>query len=500
MSTSPKELKAQILALTREYSRQVHSGFRPGTDPERPTYKEEDGIPYAGRVFTEDEVEAAVSSTLDFWLTLGSEGEAFQNELAAFLGVRACLAVNSGSSANLLALSALTSPLLPAERRLWPGDEVITCAAGFPTTVTPILQNNCVPVFVDNDPVTSNLRVDQLESAYAPHKTKAVMVAHALGNPFNLAAVLAFCRKYNLWLVEDNCDALGCSYSMPRPLAESLGFSDNSPGLHAGPDRVVRYTGAWGDLSTQSFYPPHHLTMGEGGAVNIVNSALLKRIVESFRDWGRDCWCPSGKDDTCNKRYDWQLGELPKGYDHKYIYTHLGYNLKPLDLQAAIGRIQLKRLPEFIETRKRNWERLRSGLANLENVFQFSLPSHATTWQDGEFEWDGSNCTTDCSWFGFLLLVRPEAPFTSSDLGRYLASKGVGSRMLFGGNLLKQPAFVHLRQERPSALRLAIETTPGADQLMQQAIFLGTYPGLTQEQISREVELIQNFVADHCNP
>jgi CDP-6-deoxy-D-xylo-4-hexulose-3-dehydrase len=495
VTSGPADLKSEILRLTREYSRQVHRSFRPAADPLRVEDGADGPIPYAGRVFTEEEVAAAVSATLDFWLTLGPEGEAFQQELAAFLGVRACLAVNSGSSANLLALSALTSPLLPEERRLQQGDEVITCAAGFPTTVTPILQNGCIPVFIDNDPLTGNLRADQLELAYVPGKTKAVMAAHALGNPFDLGVVLAFCKQHNLWLIEDNCDALGCSYSMPRSLAEDLGFSKNSPGLDEGPDRVVRWTGTWGDLSTQSFYPPHHLTMGEGGSVNIVNSALLKRIVESFRDWGRDCWCPSGKDDTCGKRYDWQLGELPSGYDHKYIYSHFGYNLKPLDPQAAIGRVQIRRLPEFITARKHNWLHLRRGLAPLSDLFSFCLPTHATAFdpEEGTFSWDGSGCQTDCSWFGFLLLVRPEAPFASHDLGRHLAEQKVGTRMLFGGNLLRQPAFVQLRKDRPEALRLAVPEMPGADQLMRQAIFLGTYPGLTPNMMDREIGHIQAF-------
>jgi CDP-6-deoxy-D-xylo-4-hexulose-3-dehydrase len=495
--TSLPDLKAQILRLTRDYARQAHASHRPAADPERTPWADGSPIPYAGRVFTEDEVEAAVSSTLDFWLTLGKEGEAFQQELAAFLGVRHCLLVNSGSSANLIAISALTSAKLPEARRIRPGDEVITVAAGFPTTVAPIVQVGAVPVFIDADPITGNARCDQLEAAYSPGKTKAVMMAHALGNPFDLAVTLAFCRQYNLWLVEDNCDALGCSYSMPRPLAESLGFTENSPGLDEGPERVIRWTGTWGDISTQSFYPPHHLTMGEGGAVNIVRDQKLKVIAESFRDWGRDCWCPSGIDNTCNKRFGWQLGELPEGYDHKYTYSHLGFNLKPLDPQAAIGRVQLRRLPEFIEARKRNWEMLRRGLVDLDHVFQFCLPTHAAGYQDGQFQWDDRGCRTDCSWFGFLLLVRPEAPFSSSDLGQHLASQGVGTRMLFGGNLLKQPAFVQLRNDRPEALRLAVSIMPGADQLMQQAIFLGTYPGLTQDQINREVALIHSFVQAH---
>ena len=304
-------LKHEILRLTREYSRQVHGAFRPAADLDRKPWQVGQTIPYAGRVFTEDEVEAAVSTTLDFWLTLGSQGEAFQEELADFLGVRHSLLVNSGSSANLIAISALTSAKLSDSRRIKPGDEVITVAAGFPTTVAPIVQVGAVPVFIDADPITGNARCDQLEAAYNPGKTKAVMMAHALGNPFDLATTLGFCRKYNLWLVEDNCDALGCSYSMPRYVAESLGFTANSPGLDEGPDRVVRWTGTWGDISTQSFYPPHHLTMGEGGAVNIVVDQKIKIAAESFRDWGRDCWGPSGIDNTCNKRFEWQLGELP---------------------------------------------------------------------------------------------------------------------------------------------------------------------------------------------
>ena len=449
--------------------------------------------PCAGRVFTEDEVEAAVSSTLDFWLTLGTEGEAFQKELAAFLGVRYSLLVNSGSSANLVAISALTSTKLPETRRIKPGDEVITVAAGFPTTVAPIVQVGAVPVFIDADPITGNARCDQLEAAYSAGKTKAVMMAHALGNPFDLAVTLAFCQKYNLWLVEDNCDALGCSYSMPRELAESLGFSENSPGLDEGPDRVVRWTGTWGDISTQSFYPPHHLTMGEGGAVNIVREQKLKVITESFRDWGRDCWCPSGIDNTCNKRFEWQLGELPEGYDHKYTYSHLGFNLKPLDPQAAIGRVQLKRLPEFIEARKQNWETLRRGLAALDGVLEFALPTHATAWDAEQgFSWDGSGCRSDCSWFGFKIAVKDDAPFSRTELAQELDAHAIGNRMLFGGNLLRQPAFVQLRHDRPESLRLAT-CLEGSDQIMVNTLFLGTYPGLTAEMLTAETNVIRSL-------
>ena len=488
------ELKAQILSLTRDYARQAHASHRPASDPERSPWAEGSPIPYAGRVFTEDEVEAAVSSTLDFWLTLGKEGEAFQQELADFLGIRHSLLVNSGSSANLIAISAITSAKLPESRRLKPGDEVITVAAGFPTTVAPIVQVGAVPVFIDADPVTGNARCDQLEAAYSPGKTKAVMMAHALGNPFDLGVTLGFCRKYGLWLIEDNCDALGCSYSMPRELAESLGFTENSPGLDQGPGRVIRWTGTWGDISTQSFYPPHHLTMGEGGAVNIVRDPKLKVIAESFRDWGRDCWCPSGVDNTCNKRFDWQLGELPAGYDHKYTYSHLGFNLKPLDPQAAIGRVQLRRLAEFIKARKRNWELLRIGLARHEDVLEFALPTHATTWDPKRgFSWDQSGCRTDCSWFGFKIAVKPGANFSRTDLARELDLNQIGNRMLFGGNLLRQPAFVQLSHDRPDALRVVGEMK-GSDEIMNRTLFLGTYPGLTEAMLEAEIDVITKRV------
>jgi CDP-6-deoxy-D-xylo-4-hexulose-3-dehydrase len=555
-------------------------------------------VPYAGRVFTEDEVEAAVGSTLDFWLTLGPEGEAFEKELAAFLGVKYSLLVNSGSSANLVALSALTTHKLPAHKRIHPGDEVITVAAGFPTTVAPILQNGAVPVFIDNDPATGNIRADQLELAFREGKTKAVMIAHALGNPFDVAAVLEFCRRHDLWLIEDNCDALGCTYSMPLERAKKLGLdhliklaeanalkveveslsssadSKHSESIASSADAststlkldlnpsgassttnfnskvpfirdgiLTAYTGTFGDLSTQSFYPPHHLTMGEGGAVNIVSRPPLKTYAESFRDWGRDCWCASGKDDTCGKRFGWNLGELPPGYDHKYTYSHLGYNLKPLDPQAAIGRQQLRKLPSFIEARARNWEYLRTGLSDLEDVFDFSLPTHGTAWhppsgvkvkslsestdwgtstselQLSTYSWDGTGCRTNCSWFGFMLRVKPSAPFTHTDLARHLDEKKIGNRMFFGGNLLRQPVFVQLRKDRPEAFRVVSATgkaltaselelqlststaangaaspLPGADAIMNQALFLGTYPGLTTEMMDYEIETIRAFV------
>ncbi|MEI6323713.1 MAG: lipopolysaccharide biosynthesis protein RfbH [bacterium] len=517
MNKSLSELKAEILRLTREYSARAHVANRPGGDARRSVFVPgETVIPYAGRIFTEDEVEAAVGSTLDFWLTLGPEGEAFEKELAEFLGVKYSLLVNSGSSANLIALAALTTHKLPPHKRIMPGDEVITVAAGFPTTVAPILQHGAVPVFVDNDPNTGNIRADQLESAYRQEKTKAVMIAHALGNPFDITSVLEFCRKHDLWLVEDNCDALGCTYSMPIEKAKAMGITENSPGLPENGIHITRYTGTWGDISTQSFYPPHHLTTGEGGAVNIVFRPPLKTYAESFRDWGRDCWCPSGKDDTCGKRFGWNLGELPPRYDHKYIYSHLGYNLKPLDPQAAIGRQQLKKLPSFIHARGRNWEYLRSGLADLADVFEFSLPTHALRWvppselkrvisqsvqpinpstpqQISSFQWDSSGSTTDCSWFGFMMRVKSTAPFTHTDLAQHLNTKKIGTRMLFGGNLLRQPVFVQLRTDRPNSFRVVGEMT-GADEIMNQALFLGTYPGLTNEMMDYEIETIRGFV------
>ncbi len=560
---SPSELKSEILRLTREYSRLTHAANRPGDDPQRPLYQPGQTIPYAGRVFTEDEVEACVSATLDFWLTLGPEGEAMERELAEFMGVKHCLLVNSGSSANLVAFSALTTHKLPPHKRICPGDEVITVAAGFPTTVAPIVQCGAIPVFIDAKVSTGNANCALLESAYSPGKTKAVMMAHALGNPFELVTVLEFCQKHDLWLIEDNCDALGCTYTLPLEKAKELGLDHLIKIAEKGNHPIIRIhdaegsstdqqstinnqqssiplfltapTGSFGDISTQSFYPPHHLTMGEGGSVNIVRKPPLKTYAESFRDWGRDCWCASGKDDTCGKRFQWQLGELPEGYDHKYIYSHLGFNLKPLDTQAAIGRVQLKRLPDFIEARKRNWERLRRGLHGLEEYFEFALPTHATAWippaesemqmeteqpsnsqndanQNSDsskisrdsrfsrftssFSWDDTGCRTDCSWFGFKITLKESAPFTRTDLVRHLDEHKIGNRMLFGGNLVRQPAFVQLKKDRPDGVRCAGEL-PQADRIMNQTFFLGTYPGLTAEQIDHMAKVIRDFVASN---
>ncbi|MGH7940392.1 MAG: lipopolysaccharide biosynthesis protein RfbH [Limisphaerales bacterium] len=468
--TDPTALKAEILRLTREFSRQSHTANRPGFLPEQNSRVFVPGqtpVPYAGRVFTEDEVEAAVSATLDFWLTLGKEGESFEKKFAAFLGVKGSVLCNSGSSANLLAVSALSSQRLGA-RRLKHGDEIITVAAGFPTTVAPILQNGFVPVLIDNDPQTLNGRVEQLEEAFCEGKTKAVILAHTLGNPFDLSAVTKFCQKRQLWLIEDNCDALGCQYD-------------------------GKFTGTFGDLSTQSFYPPHHMTLGEGGAVNIIESLKLRTIIESFRDWGRDCWCASGMDNTCGKRYNWQLGDLPRGYDHKFIYSHLGYNLKPLDIQAAIGRVQIEKLPQFIQARIDNWNYLRRNLDDCSRFFEFMLPTHATSWTPNGFAWDASGHKTLCSWFGFMLRSKPSAPFKKFEFARYLDEKKIGNRMLFGGNLVRQPVFTQLKSDRPNAFRVVGDLS-GADQIMNEALFIGVYPGLTRPMLDYMVQTIHDFV------
>jgi CDP-6-deoxy-D-xylo-4-hexulose-3-dehydrase len=449
-------MQIEIERLVRAYSARAHAGNGPAGPDSEPFEAGKTPVPYAGRVFTGNEVAAAVGAALDFWLTLGPQGDAFERELAAVLGVTRSILVNSGSSANLLALSALTSSKLPPERRLRPGDEVITCAAGFPTTVAPIVQNGSVPVFIDNDPLTGNADCSRLEEAFTQGRTKAVMLAHALGNPFDVAAVTAFCRSHNLWLIEDNCDALGSRFALPGESA--------------------RPTGTFGDLSTQSFYPPHHITMGEGGAVNIARDMRFKVIVESFRDWGRDCWCASGHENTCGKRFGWQLGELPEGYDHKYTYSHLGYNLKPLDIQAAIGREQLKRLPDFVDARRQNWQHLHQGLAGLSEYFEFMQPTPGSV----------------PSWFGFMLLVREGSPFTAVELTRHLDEKKIGSRRLFGGNLVRQPAFVQLRRDNPKAFRV-VGGLAGADRLMQSALFVGVYPGLTPAMLDYVIEAISGF-------
>jgi CDP-6-deoxy-D-xylo-4-hexulose-3-dehydrase len=428
-----QELHDRILSLVREYYHARHAT--------RPFLPGQTKVPYAGRVYDEREMVAAVDAVLDFWLTLGPHGEQFEHDLAAYVGARHAVVVNSGSSANLVAFSSLTSPQL--DRPLKPGDEVLTVAAGFPTTVAPIIQNGCIPVFVDVQLETGNVRVERLYDAVGP-KTRAVMIAHTLGNPYEVDGVMDLVRRHDLYLVEDNCDALGATYRGQK-------------------------TGTFGHLATQSFYPPHHLTMGEGGAV-LTSNGRLKRIAESFRDWGRDCWCASGKDNTCGKRFGWQLGQLPEGYDHKYIYSHLGYNLKPLDLQAAIGVEQLKKMDAFVSARRAHHARLVAALAPHE---EFLILPKATP-------------RSEPSWFGLLLTVRNGSPFTRQQLVRYLEERQIQTRQLFGGNLLRQPAF------RNVACRVVggLENT---DRIMTDSFFIGVYPGLTAAMLGYVEEVFADF-------
>ena len=414
-------------------------------------YAPGDRISYAGRVFDEREIASLVDASLDFWLTTGRYAERFEKELASYLGVAHCSLTNSGSSANLLAFMALTSPKL-GERRIARGDEVITVAAGFPTTVAPIIQYGAVPVFVDVTLPGYNIDCSQLESALSD-RTKAVMVAHTLGNPFDLAKMREFCDRHDLWLVEDNCDALGSRY------------------LYKG---EWRYTGTIGDIGTSSFYPPHHMTMGEGGAV-YTDDLLLKRLVESFRDWGRDCWCPSGRDNTCSNRFGQQFGELPAGYDHKYVYSHFGYNLKVTDMQAAIGCAQLEKFPGFVEARKRNWQHLCEGLAHLGDRFILPEPT----------------VDSDPSWFGFLLTVLPAAGFTRDQIVQHLEGKGIQTRMLFAGNLVKHPCFDEMR-DSAQGFRVAV-SLENTDRIMNDTFWIGVYPGMTSAMLDFMIETIAGF-------
>ncbi len=397
----------------------------------------ESKVPVTGKVFGAEEIIAAVSASLDFWLTAGPYTEKFERELSRKVGTRHAFMVNSGSSANLIALTTLTSKSL-GDRALKPGDEVITVAAGFPTTVTPILQNNLVPVYIDVDLETYVANEEQLMNSVSS-KTKAIMMAHTLGNPFNLTLARELAEKHNLWLIEDNCDALGGKYQNKN-------------------------LGSFGDLATQSFYPAHHITTGEGGAV-LTNRAILKPIIESFRDWGRDCWCAPGCDNTCLKRYEWTLGELPPGYDHKYTFSHLGYNLKSGDIQAAIGLAQLEKLDMFVELRKRNWEYLRDGLGDLEEYL--ILPK--------------STSNSDPSWFGFAVSLRPDGPISRNDLVVKLAEFGIATRLLFGGNLLRQPAFI----DTP---RRIVSELSNTDYVMNYTFYLGCWPGLTLEMLDFVIE------------
>ncbi|MBR2659937.1 MAG: lipopolysaccharide biosynthesis protein RfbH [Clostridia bacterium] len=436
------EARERIKELVAEYCRDFRK-----TEP----WREGDRITYAARVYDEKEMCALTDAALDFWLTAGRFADRFEREFADRIGVKYVHLVNSGSSANLIAFMALTAPEL-GERQILPGDEVITVACGFPTTVTPILNYGAVPVFADVTVPQYNIDVAGLEAALSP-KTKAVMIAHTLGNPFDLKAVKAFCEKHSLWLVEDNCDALGSQYTM---------------------DGETRFTGTWGDIGTSSFYPPHHMTMGEGGAV-YTDNPLLHRLILSFRDWGRDCVCPGGRDNTCGRRFDGQFGELPEGYDHKYVYSHFGYNLKVTDMQAAIGCEQLKKLPSFIERRKHNWARLRKALEPAAD--RLILPEPAEN--------------SDPSWFGFLVSVRPESGLKRNDVTKYIEDHGIQTRLLFSGNLTRHPCFDRIRGTDAYRVAGSLDVT---DFVMNNAFWVGVYPGMTDEMTDYTAKTILEAV------
>lgn len=442
------ELKAQILELTREYYKEVHAQkkeFEPGK-----TF-----VHYGGRYFNDEEMVNLVDSSLDFWLTQGPWTHKFERRLADWLGVKYCAVTNSGSSANLLAFYTLTSHKL-GDRRIKKGDEVITVAAGFPTTVTPIIQYGAIPVFVDVALPGFDIDITQLEAAYSP-KTKAVMMAHSLGNPFNLKAVLAFCEKHNLWLIEDNCDALGSEYTI---------------------DGVTKKTGTWGHIGTSSFYPPHHMTMGEGGAV-YTNDPELNKITLSFRDWGRDCWCASGVDNTCRMRFTGQFGELPQGYDHKYVYSHFGFNLKITDMQAAVGCAQLEKLDQIVAARRANYQMLYDGLKDVPGLI---LPV--------------AEANSNPSWFGFLIAVKGNAGFTRNELTGYLEQNKIQTRNLFAGNLTKHPCFDEMRSSG-EGYRIVGELK-NTDFVMTNGFWLGVFPGMTKEMNEWMIKCIKTFCTEHA--
>ena len=430
--SSESEAREEIKGLIAEFYNQFKKNtkeFKPG-----------DRITYASRVFDEKEMMALTDATLDFWLTTGRFSDQFEKSFAKWLGVRFANIVNSGSSANLVAFMALTSPKL-GDRQIKRGDEIITVACGFPTTVAPAIQYGAVPVFVDVTIPQYNIDVSKLEEALSP-KTKAVMIAHTLGNPFDLKSVKEFCTKHNLWLVEDNCDALGTIYEI---------------------DGKKKFTGTWGDIGTSSFYPPHHMTMGEGGCV-YTDNPMLNRIIKSFRDWGRDCICPSGCDNFCGHRFDNQFGELPAGYDHKYVYSHFGYNLKVTDMQAAVGCEQLKKFPSFIERRRHNWQRLHDALLPVQDKIILPEPCENSV----------------PSWFGFLISVKPESGVSRYDVTRFVEEHGVQTRLLFSGNLIKHPCFDQIRGT--DAYRVAGDLT-NTDYVMNNTFWVGVYPGMTDEMI-----------------
>ena len=442
---SETEAREQIKSLVAEY---YHDFKKP--EQEKP-FSPGDRLAYASRVYDEKEMCSLVDAALDFWLTTGRFADEFEREFAGWIGVKYASLVNSGSSANLIAFMALTAPEL-GERQIKRGDEVITVACGFPTTVTPMLQYGAVPVFVDVTIPQYNIDAAKLEDALSP-KTKAVMIAHTLGNPFNLKEVKAFCDRHNLWLVEDNCDALGTRYTI---------------------NGETRFTGTWGDIGTSSFYPPHHMTMGEGGAV-YTDNPLLNRLIKSFRDWGRDCVCPSGRDNLCGHRFDGRFGELPAGYDHKYVYSHFGYNLKVTDMQAAVGVEQLKKFPSFIEARRRNWERLRKNLEDVQDRLILPEPAEGST----------------PSWFGFLISVREESGLDRNQVTRYIEDHNIQTRLLFSGNLTKHPCFDQLRGTDAYRVPGSLEIT---DFIMTHSFWVGVYPGMTDEKIDYMSQIIKEAV------
>ncbi len=444
-------LRAEILEKVAAYSRRrwTPQPYIPGKTP----------APYAGRVFDENEVVSLVDSSLDFWLTSGRFCRQLEKGLAEFVGVADCRLVNSGSSANLVAFSALTSPRL-GDRRIRPGDEVITVAAGFPTTVAPVIQHGVVPVFVDVDPLTDNIDTDQLAEALSP-RTKAIMVAHTLGNPFDIDAVLDFCAANALWLVEDNCDAMGSEYETRR-----------------GEAPVTRRTGSFGHLATSSFYPAHQMTTGEGGAV-YTDDEELAAIAESIRDWGRDCYCQPGRSNTCGKRFGWSLGTLPQGYDHKYTYSHFGYNLKMTDMQAAVGVAQLEKLPSFVAARRRNFELFHSRLARYGDVLRLPEPTTRSV----------------PSWFGFLVVVKPGTSVTRDSLVEALEGARIQTRMLFAGNLVRQPCFDEMRQTGTGFRQIG--DLPNTDRLMNDAFWFGVYPGMTEAHVDHICSTIEQHLASH---
>ncbi len=442
-----EQARQKILDEVAEYCSKYHN--------KSGEYKDGDRIPYASRVYDSEEMVNLVDSSLEFWLTSGRYTKEFETEFASYLGVKFCALVNSGSSANLVAFMTLTSPLL-GEKRVKPGDEVITVAAGFPTTVAPIIQYGAVPVFVDVTIPQYNIDVNALESAYSQGKTKAVMIAHTLGNPFDLKAVKAFCDKYDLWLVEDNCDALGSEYVL---------------------DGVTKLTGTIGDIGTSSFYPPHHMTMGEGGAV-YTNDPLLNRIARSFRDWGRDCVCVSGQDNMCGHRYDGQYGELPAGYDHKYVYSHFGYNLKATDMQAAVGCAQLKKFPGFVKRRRENYRYLYNALKPLEDASKLVLPVPCEN--------------SDPSWFGFLITCNSEAGVSRNEMVKYLEANGIQTRMLFAGNLTKHPCFDEMRASGKGYR--VVGSLTNTDRIMNDAFWIGVYPGMDEPRLKYMADTITAYV------